>query len=66
MHMQDTCSNYTKMYLKATVGKKCQWVHYKHVNHVFIYLCKVDYKSNMYTFMYATLILNYNKAMHIT
>ena len=41
-------------------------VHYKHVNHVFMYLWKVDYKSNMYTFMYATLILNYNKVMHIT
>ena len=30
-----------------------------------MYLCKIDYKSNMYTFMYATLILNYDNVMHI-
>jgi hypothetical protein len=36
----------------------------RHVYHVFMYLCKVDYMMAN-TFMYVTILSNYNKVMCI-
>ena len=48
--------------LQKAVGKKGQYVSYKHLCYVFTYLCKVDYVPNK--FIHAPTI-NYSKVVYL-
>lgn len=56
---QCTWPNFAKM-LSLALGKRGQWVSFKHLYCVFKYLCKVDYGTNKFIH---TPTFNYNEVM---
>ena len=56
-----TCPLFVKM-MSGALGKRLQWIYYKHVYYIFWYLCKMDYKVD--TSMHAP-SYSYNEVMQV-
>lgn len=50
-HPQCTCPNFTKISSHA-LGKKCIWVHCKHLYYVYKFFCEVDYNNDEFIMEY--------------